>query len=214
MTLATGRFHMAEKGKSLNWSRLKKRLSPSAAATGKPKKNNPAPTHISYEDIEQNRLGKLHRRSIFFELLLLAAVITLGLGLTLPVVELSWLLVWKKTHSIIDVILTLYKEQEIFLAVVLFFFSVLFPVIKLFYLLYAYIQHIWYSRPQGLTLRHLHWLGKWSMLDVMVLALVVFYVKQSGVADAKTLPAIYYFGAAVILTMLATSRCEQHVRPL
>ena len=214
MTLATRRFDMAEEGKSLNWSRLKKRLSPSKTLIKNPSKQSSAPAHISYEEIEQSRLGKLHRRSIFFELLLLAAAITLGLGLTLPVVELSWLLVWKKSHSIIDVIFTLYKEQEIFLAIVLFFFSVMFPVIKLLYLLYAYIQHIWYSRPQGLTLTHLHWLGKWSMLDVMVLALVVFYVKQTGVADAKTLPAIYYFGAAVILTMLATSRCEQHLRPL
>ncbi len=200
---------MADDGSPLKWSKLKGRLLKQKQKTRK----GQAPSHISYDDIEAHRLGKLHRRSIFFELLLLAAAITLGFGLTLPVVELSWMLVWKKSHSILDVIITLYKEQETFLAVVLFFFSVLFPVIKLLYLFFVYLQYVFNSRPQGLTMTHLHWLGKWSMLDVMVLALLVFYVKQSGVADAKTLPAIYYFGAAVILTMLATSRCEQHVRP-
>ncbi len=206
---------MDDKAKSLSWSKLKDRLSPSEmSAAPHSTQDDRASDLDSHEAQEQRRLNKLHRRSIFFELLLLAAAITLGLGLTLPVVELSWLLVWKKTHSITDVIFTLYQEKEFFLAAVLFIFSVLFPILKLIYLLFAYVQHLWAKRSGGLTLSHLHWLGKWSMLDVLVLALIVFYVKQTGVADAKTLPAIYFFGAAVIFTMLATSRCEQHLRPL
>jgi len=41
------------------------------------------------------------------------------------------------------------------------------------------------------------------MLDVLVLALVIFYVKISGIGDANTLPGIWFFAASVILTLLA-----------
>ena len=47
------------------------------------------------------------------------------------------------------------------------------------------------------------WLGKWSMLDVLVLALLIFYAKSTGIADAVSMPGIYMFAAAVVLTMLA-----------
>jgi len=41
------------------------------------------------------------------------------------------------------------------------------------------------------------------LLDVLALALTIFYVKSSNLADAVTLPGIYFFTAAVVLTMIA-----------
>ena len=49
----------------------------------------------------------------------------------------------------------------------------------------------------------MEWLGKWSMLDVLVLALMIFYIKSNGIADASSQPGIYFFFGAVLLTMLA-----------
>ncbi|MGO9986088.1 MAG: paraquat-inducible protein A, partial [Rhodomicrobium sp.] len=51
--------------------------------------------------------------------------------------------------------------------------------------------------------KRIEWLGKWSMLDVLVLALLVFYAKSTGLADAVALPGVYFFAASVILTMIA-----------
>ena len=41
------------------------------------------------------------------------------------------------------------------------------------------------------------------MLDVLVLALTVFYVKSMDLADAATMPGLYLFTASVVLTMVA-----------
>ncbi len=49
------------------------------------------------------------------------------------------------------------------------------------------------------------------MLDVLVLALLIFYAKATNLADATSMPGIYLFAVAVILTMIANSIIEQDV---
>jgi hypothetical protein len=49
------------------------------------------------------------------------------------------------------------------------------------------------------------------MLDVLVLALVVFYAKATNLADATSMPGIFLFAAAVILTMIATAMIEHDI---
>jgi paraquat-inducible protein A len=41
------------------------------------------------------------------------------------------------------------------------------------------------------------------MTDVMVLALMIFYVNSSGYTEARVLPGIYFFAASALITMLA-----------
>ncbi len=151
------------------------------------------------------------RRSILLEILLAASAICLGLGVSLPVVKLTWLYFWSDTHSILSVLWYLFQSDEIFLSAILFVFSVLFPVAKILFLLVVYVRHVMGLRPRLANLKYLSWFGKWSMLDVLVLALVVFYTKQSGVADATTLPGMYFFAAAVMLTMWASGTLEQQL---
>ena len=72
-----------------------------------------------------------------------------------------------------------------------------FPAAKL-----VVLQHSFVSRPdaigRGPTLFTA--LSKWSMLDVLLVALVIFAAKTSGVATALTLPGLWFFGASVVLT--------------
>ena len=49
----------------------------------------------------------------------------------------------------------------------------------------------------------MEWLGRYSMTDVMVLALMIFYINASGYTEATVLPGIYFFAASAIMTMLA-----------
>jgi len=49
----------------------------------------------------------------------------------------------------------------------------------------------------------MEWLGRYSMTDVMVLALLIFYVNSSGYTEATVLPGVYFFAASAIITMLA-----------
>lgn len=140
---------------------------------------------------------------IFF--LTLAAAACLVLGLTLPVVKLTRLYFWTDTHSITSIISALYHTGEVFLAVIIFLFSIFFPVFKLIYIAMAGTLVTFHPARRNLWFRRIEWLGKWSMLDVLVLALLIFYAKSTDLTDAVALPGIYFFAGSVVLTMLAYS---------
>jgi len=161
---------------------------------------------------DENR--EMKRRSIFLEMLIAGAAFCLLLGLSLPVVELSWLFIFSEKHSILSVIGILWRGDEWALAAILFTFSILFPLGKLGFLLFLYARRLNLELPGARLLAALAWLGRWSMLDVLVLALVVFYAKQQQVADATALPGIYIFGACVLLTMWASELAEQQFADL
>ena len=142
-------------------------------------------------------------RRFILSLLILAAALCLGLGLTLPVVKLTKLYVWTDEHSMVSIIWALFKDDELLLAAIVGLFSVVFPILKLVYLLAAAFVGPDEGHEQRRWLADIEWLGKWSMLDVLALALTIFYVKSSNLADAVTLPGVYFFAGAVVLTMIA-----------
>lgn len=142
-------------------------------------------------------------RSFLLGVLIVAATVCLVLGLMLPIVRLTRFYVWTDVHSMISIIEELYTAKEVFLAAVICLFSVVFPALKLLYLLALYASRDVSRERRGRLLKKMAWLGKWSMLDVLVLALVIFYAKSTKLADAVSMPGIYMFAGAVVLTMLA-----------
>ncbi len=161
-----------------------------------------------FEVLDHSRSGAA--RSFLLGLLIVGASASFVLGITLPVLKLTRLYVWTDTFSITSVIWALAKDGEFVLAAILVLFSILFPMLKLLYLLALYAVPARPDERRAQALQRLGWLGKWSMLDVLVLALMVFYVKSSGIADAASLPGIYFFAASVILTMIATAQAHRH----
>ncbi len=147
-------------------------------------------------------------------LLIITASICFVLGLILPVMKLTYFYFWSDTHSIVSIIHALYIGGEMLLAATVAVFSILFPAAKLIYLMAAFVLvHLGAGKPARL-LAPMSRLGKWSMLDVLVLALTVFYVKIGGIADASTLPGIYFFTASVVMTMIAYAMIRgQQTRP-
>jgi paraquat-inducible protein A len=146
---------------------------------------------------------QLGPRAFLIFVLTVSAAVCLVLGLTLPVMKLTRLYFWTDTHSIVSILSALYETGETFLASVIFVFSILFPAIKLLYIAMAGTLITFDPSRRSHWFRRIEWLGKWSMLDVLVLALLVFYAKANDFADAVTLPGIYFFAASVVLTMTA-----------
>ncbi len=52
-------------------------------------------------------------------------------------------------------------------------------------------------------MKALEWLGKWSMHDVLVLSLTIFFIKAQGIYDAASLTGVYFFTAGVLLMILS-----------
>jgi len=142
-------------------------------------------------------------RRLTVTLLTTAAAVCLVLGLYLPTIKLTKLYVWTDEHSVFSAIYALYSDGEVFLAAIIGLFSVAIPALKLVYLIV--ISNLSTARPQRRenVFRRLEWLGKWSMMDVLVLALIIFYVNASSLAEASALAGIYFFTISVFLTMIA-----------
>ena len=51
-------------------------------------------------------------------------------------------------------------------------------------------------------------LGKWSMLDVFMAAIVVAILTLGAVASVEPHPGLYVFGGAIVLAMMASHRLE------
>jgi len=142
-------------------------------------------------------------RTFTFSFVIILATVFFALGVMLPAIRFTTVFVWTNQHSIATIIWALYKNEEFFLCFVIFMFSVFFPFLKLFYLLTLVTSPDMPAEFRDKSISAMEWLGRYSMTDVMVLALMIFYVNASGYTEASVLPGIYFFAASTLMTMLA-----------
>lgn len=142
-------------------------------------------------------------RNFVLSFLIILATVFFALGVILPVIRFTTVYVWTNEHSLATIIYALYRNEEFFLCAVLFVFSVLFPFLKLFYLLTLVTSPDLSPEFRDKSISTMEWLGRYSMTDVMVLALMIFYVNSSGYTEARVLPGVYFFAASALITMLA-----------
>lgn len=142
-------------------------------------------------------------RNFMLALFILVAAICFALGVILPSIRFTTVYVWKNEHSIASIIWALYATEEYFLCAVITVFSVLFPFLKLLYLLTLCLSPNVSPDFRQRSISTMEWLGRYSMTDVMVLALMIFYMNSSGYTEAQVLPGVYCFAASALMTMIA-----------
>lgn len=155
------------------------------------------------EDIARGALADQRAGQTTTALLVLGSIL-LPLGLLLPALKTTSFGLWSGEHSILGFGWALLQDGEYLLAAAVLGFSVAFPGFKL-----VWMWRLQFSRTPDAGGRNLRWLerlGKWSMADVLVLALVIFGVRDNLVFAASTLPGVYLFAAATMLAMLASGR--------
>jgi paraquat-inducible protein A len=145
----------------------------------------------------------LHRHSV--PALLAAAFLLFATGIFFPFFRVTKFWIFHDAISVFGGIVTLFHEGEYFLFAVLTLFTLAFPCIKL-----GLLAVIWAEREHNLTrVRRLHrWvehLGKWSMLDVFVVAILIVAMKSAAVADLRVGPGLYLFTFSVVSTQLASA---------
>jgi paraquat-inducible protein A len=160
-------------------------------------------------DVSRTATGRARKkrtwpfRNFVLSFLIILATVFFALGVILPVIRFTTVFVWSNEHSIATIIYALYTNGEHFLCAVLFVFSVLLPFLKLLYLLTLVTSPDLSPEFRSRSISTMEWLGRYSMTDVMVLALMIFYVNSSGYTEASVLPGAYFFAASAIITMLA-----------
>ena len=129
--------------------------------------------------------------------LLMLAPLCLGLGLVLPLVRFEKLYFFADSPSLLGIILSLWRDGNGTLSVLVGLFSVVFPVVKLVGLMAEWI--VAGREGTGKLSRLLPLLSKWSMMDVMLVAIVIFAAKTSGLAQAFTQPGLWFYTASALI---------------
>jgi paraquat-inducible protein A len=93
------------------------------------------------------------------------------------------------------------------LALIIFVASICVPLIKLFLLTFLLIsvhrRSRWRPRERARFYRILEAIGRWSMVDIFAVTIVAALVKVGALASVEIGLGAFFFGAVVILTMLA-----------
>jgi paraquat-inducible protein A len=139
-------------------------------------------------------------------LALIASAGLLALGWLAPMMTVKRLFLFEERISIIDGLITLVEHGEWALFLIVVVFSVLFPAAKL-----ALSYRLWLSGDVRdprfeARLKRIEGLGKWSMLDVFLVALAVAAIKISVIADVHLHWGLYAFAAGILLSMTAFAR--------
>ncbi|SNY91109.1 paraquat-inducible protein A [Cohaesibacter sp. ES.047] len=137
--------------------------------------------------------------SILLPILVAISAFSFGLGLTLPLVSLDRLLFFTETPSLVSIIEGLWLEERL-LAIIVALFSIILPALKILLLHVAA-----YRGRKSRSVVLLSLASKWSMMDVLLVALVIFSAKTSGLAEATAQPGIWFYGAATLCSVLASA---------
>ncbi|MCB1859144.1 MAG: paraquat-inducible protein A [Gammaproteobacteria bacterium] len=138
--------------------------------------------------------------------LLAFASLLLAAGLYAPMLTISQLLIVNNTFSVLSGTIELWRNGQILLFLLIFGFSILLPVMKIILLFLLLGKRL---PPSGRTRRYLHLMhdyGRWSMLDVLVVAILVVAVKLGAIASVTIHAGLYLFGGAVLSIMYVTYR--------
>jgi paraquat-inducible protein A len=133
--------------------------------------------------------------------LFLGAAVALAFGLTMPVMRVEKAIFWETDYTLITGAQGLWEKGERFLAAVLLLFSGVFPVIKLL-LLGAMLILPMRPGPRARLVDLTDAVGRWSMLDVFVVALFIVLARSALIATAAPAPGLYVFCGAIIASML------------
>jgi len=107
-------------------------------------------------------------------------------------------------YSLISIILKLYGSENYFLAVVLFVFSVLFPLWKLGVVWQVCFANALSVSERSGAVKISGLLGKFSMLDVLVIAILVVVLKGlPGSGQVEPGSGAWAFGLSVFFSIMA-----------
>lgn len=142
-------------------------------------------------------------RMAWVPLLGAACLVFLAVGLTSPLMHVERLLPPAESYSVLSGSLEFLRTGRWHLGALVLLFSAVFPVVKLLLLIGTWMWPM-SSGQRRAVVAWLDRLGKWSMLDVYVALFTVGAVQLGMLADAEIRWGLYAFGAAILLSMVAS----------
>lgn len=113
----------------------------------------------------------------------------------------------EQADTIMSGVIYFLKSGSFEIALIIFVASVLVPLMKLLILTYLLLsvqfKSLWRPKERTRLYRITEAVGRWSMLDIFVVTILVALVKLGVLANIDAGPAAIYFAAVVVITMFA-----------
>jgi len=125
-------------------------------------------------------------------------------GIFRPFTAVTKLWLFENQISVWQGLGILWEGGELFLFLILFVFTVIFPFVKINAMLALWLWPKLDGDHAGKLFHFVASLSKWSMLDVFVVAILVLTVKSGGLASIKVEDGFFMFFVSVMLTQVAS----------
>jgi paraquat-inducible protein A len=140
----------------------------------------------------------------------IAALILFPASMLLPVLELEKL-GHTRTVTVWSGAVDLMSDGQVLVGILVFACSIVVPILKM-------LGIVWlsFTRADGnaASRARLHglidWVGRWSMLDVLLVAVLVAAIKLGNWADIHAGTGVLAFAAVVVLSLLASAVFDPH----
>ncbi len=152
-------------------------------------------------------------RNRLANILLWAALGLMIAGVTLPAISVSSFWIYEETYSILGGIIAMAERGDVILAGFVFAVSVMFPVGKIVLGLVALKRMRQPDAKLARLLGRLSALSRWSMADVLVLALLVIILNGQVLTTADVHSGIALFALGVIASALGLALVERRAKP-
>ncbi len=140
----------------------------------------------------------------------MAAMLLYPLALWLPVMQIERL-GYESHASIWSGTVALLAEGHLFVGLAVLLFSVVAPVAKLGVIVVLCLgQGVLARQDRARAYRLIELIGRWGMVDVLLVAVLVAVVKLGDLVEVTPGPGVVVFGVVVILSLLASAAFDPH----
>ena len=123
-------------------------------------------------------------------------------GMILPMFSFQKFYIFNDTFSLLGGVIYLFQQGEVLLFLILFAFSIVLPLYKIVISYLLVSERSKDTDRKMNTVKRLALIGKWSMSDVFVIAVLAATVKLNMIATIEVHIGLYLFGSGVIMSML------------
>ncbi len=137
-------------------------------------------------------------------LVALAALILYLPAISIPLIRIEKL-GFLKEDSLLTSVGTLLSEGYWLVGSVVLIFSILLPIAKLISIIALSYSGGWQHHRKAFAYRWIEWVGRWGMLDILLMALLVAYIKLGDLVSIHAGPGLAAFTMMVLLSLLAST---------
>jgi paraquat-inducible protein A len=176
-------------------------------------------TRENYSEFKCIRCGHTVRRRVkntiqFSLALVLSALLLFILAMIYPMMEITQFGV-KVDSTIFQGVISFINYGDYFVAIVILTASIIIPLVKLLSLLFIFVS-LWIDTPFSNKTKlkifyFIEYIGKWSMIDIYVVAMLASTIQLDEVFNIKGGIAATSFAIVVVLTMIAANKFDTRI---